>query len=129
LNNNWITEKKVRIIMQYGLKPHPDLPYVPTIYSLIKTEDDRQAISLLVARLEYGRPFFMPPKVDAGIVEAVRRAFDATMRDKDFLAQADKEQLEISAMSGEEVAALVAKVNATPPAIVERVRKALAAQP
>jgi len=129
LNSNWINDKKVRIIMQYGLKAHPDLADVPTIFSLVHNDEDRQALTLLVSRLEYGRPFFMPPKVSPALVGLMRRAFDATMRDKEFLAEAEKEQLEISAMSGEEVAELVTKVNATPPAIVERVKHALQTPP
>ena len=127
LNANWLADKSVKVIMQYGMDKHPDLPDVPTVFSLAKNEADRQALNLIVSRLEYGRPFFLPPGVPAARVEALRRAFDETMKDPEFLDEAAKAQIEVSPMTGEEVAALVKKVSATPPAIVARVKAALEA--
>jgi tripartite-type tricarboxylate transporter receptor subunit TctC len=80
---------------------------------------------LIVSRLEYGRPFFLPPEVPAARVEALRRAFDASVKDPEYLAEAEKQQLEVSPMTGEDVAALIRKVAQTPPDIVARVRAAL----
>ena len=82
---------------------------------------------MLFARTEYGRPYFLPPDVPAERVEALRRAFDATMRDQAFIADAARLQLEIDPMTGEEVQALVAQLTRTPPEIVARVRAALEA--
>src|SRR3954447_21840023 len=88
--NDWLTEKKIRILAQWDLKKHPEMADVPMFFDVAKTEADKQALNLALARLEFGRPFYMPPGVPAERVEAVRRAFDATMKDKEFLADADK---------------------------------------
>ena len=121
----WITERKIKVIAQYGLKRHPDLAEVPTMLELAKSDPDRQAMTMLFARTEYGRPYFLPPEVPAARVEALRRAFDATMRDPAFVSDAAKLQLEIDPMTGEAVQALVGDLAATPPDVVARVRAIL----
>jgi tripartite-type tricarboxylate transporter receptor subunit TctC len=123
----WIAEKKIKVIAQYGLKRHPELAGVPAMLELAASEPDRQALAMLFARAEYGRPYFLPPDVPAERVTALRRAFDATMKDPAFVADAARLQLDIDPMTGEEVQALVAQLNRTPPAIVTRVRAALEA--
>ena len=85
---HWITEKKIKVIAQYGLKRHAELADVPTMLELARTDADRQAMTMLFARTEYGRPYFLPPDVPAERVEALRRAFDATMKDPAFVAEA-----------------------------------------
>ena len=123
----WIAEKKIKVIAQYGLKRHPELAGVPAMLEQTATEPDRQALTMLFARTEYGRPYFLPPDVPPARVAALRRAFDATMRDRAFVADAARLQLEIDPMTGEEVQALVAQLARTPPEIVTRVRAALEA--
>jgi tripartite-type tricarboxylate transporter receptor subunit TctC len=125
INSNWLQEKKIKVIAQWGMRKHPDLPDVPSMLDLAKTDADRQALLLGLARLEFGRPFFVPPGVPAERVEALRRAFDATMKDPGFLAEADKLKLDIDPLTGEQVAELVAQVSRTPPDIAARVRTAL----
>jgi tripartite-type tricarboxylate transporter receptor subunit TctC len=122
----WLNEGKIRIPVQFGFERHPDLPQVPTAMSLATTEAQRQALSLVFARQEYGRPFFAPPGVPAARVAALRRAFDATMKDPEFLAEADKLKLEIEPMTGEVLQSMVAKIAATPPEVAQQVRDALA---
>ncbi len=121
----WIAEKKIKVIAQYGLKRNSDLADVPAMLELAATEPDRQALAMLFARTEYGRPYFLPPDVPPARVAALRRAFDATMRDSAFVADAARLQLDIDPMTGEEVQALVAQLAVTPPPIVARVRAAL----
>ena len=118
-------EKKVNIIMQYGRERNPELPDVPSIYQLAKTPADEQALQLMTLKLQYGRPFFLPPDVPAARVEALRRAFDATVADPAYRADAAKASLDLSPITGEDVAKLVAQVLATPPDVVRRVREAL----
>jgi tripartite-type tricarboxylate transporter receptor subunit TctC len=122
---SWIADKKVRIIAQWGIKPNPELSDVPLIFDLAKTESDRQALALAVARVEFGRPFFLPPNVPAARVEALRRAFDATMKDPGFMAEEEAAKLEIDPASGEQVAALIEQLYRTPPDTVARVRAAM----
>jgi tripartite-type tricarboxylate transporter receptor subunit TctC len=126
LKSEWIADKKIHVVMQYSMKRSPVFPDVPAIGELAKNDTDRQAIEMMVTRLQFGRPFFLPPDVPADRVEALRRAFDATMKDPAYLAEAEKAKLDISPMRGEEIGPLVAKVLATPPEIVARVRAALA---
>jgi tripartite-type tricarboxylate transporter receptor subunit TctC len=121
----WIAEKRIRVIAQYGLHRDPELADAPTMLELAKTDADRQALTMMFARTEYGRPYFAPPDVPAARVEALRRAFDATMKDPDFVADAAQLQLDLSPMTGEEVQALVVKLAGTPTDIVARVRAAL----
>src|SRR5439155_4892791 len=118
---HWIDEKKIRVLAQYGLKRHSDLAHIPTMLELAQSEGDRQALAMLFARAEYGRPYFLPPDVPAERVKALRRAFDATMKEPAFIADAARLQLDIDPMTGEEVQALVAQLARTSTAIVARV--------
>jgi tripartite-type tricarboxylate transporter receptor subunit TctC len=122
----WIKEKKIRILAQWALRKHPEMPDVPLILELAKTEEQKQSMALALARLEFGRPFFLPPNVPAERVTAIRRAFDATMKDPEFLAEAEKLKIEVDPLTGEQVAALIVDIYKTPAATVERVREAMA---
>jgi tripartite-type tricarboxylate transporter receptor subunit TctC len=125
LNGEWVRDKKVKVLAQWALRKHPDLGDVPMVLDLAKTEADRAALELLIARLEYGRPYFVPPGVPSDRVQALRRAFDATMKDKEFLADAVKFKLEIDPLTGEQVQEVIARVIKTPEPVAARVRKAL----
>jgi len=128
LNLKQYEDKLIRILAVWGAREHPELRGIPLIASVAKTPEQKQALQLALARLEFGRPFFMPPNVPADRVNAVRRAFDATMKDKEFLAEADKLKLEIDPMSGEELAKTLEEIARTPPDVVERVRTAYEAR-
>jgi tripartite-type tricarboxylate transporter receptor subunit TctC len=123
----WIAENKIKVVAQFGLRRHAELPDVPLMMDLAKTDADRQALSMMFGRTEYGRPYFVPPDVPAERVQALRRAFDATMKDPAFVADAAKLQLQVDPMTGEEVQTLVAQLAETPPEVVARVRAALEA--
>ncbi len=125
INSNWIAEKKIRILAQWALKKNPELGDVPFFFDLAKTDAERAALRMMLARLEYGRPFFLPPNVPAARVDALRRAFDATMKDPAYLAEADKLKIEVDPLTGEQVAALVEQVSRTPAETVARVRSAM----
>src|SRR5882672_8903330 len=124
---HWISEKKIRVLAQYGLERHSELADVPTMLELARSDADRQAMTMLFARTEYGRPYFLPPDVPAERVAALRRAFDATMRDEAFIAEAAKLQFDVDPLTGEQVQVLVAQLAATPREVVARVRAALEA--
>jgi tripartite-type tricarboxylate transporter receptor subunit TctC len=124
---HWISDKKIKVLAQYGLKRHPELADVPTMLELAKSDADRQAMTMLFARTEYGRPYFLPPDVPEERVAALRRAFDATMKDTAFIAEAAKLQFDVDPLTGEQVQALVGQLAATPREIVTRVRTALEA--
>jgi tripartite-type tricarboxylate transporter receptor subunit TctC len=128
LNLKQYEDKLIRILMVWGAREHPELKGIPLASSFAKTQEHKQALQLALARLEFGRPFFMPPTVPAARVNAIRRAFDATMKDKEFLAEADKLKLEISPMSGEEISQMLEEIAKTPAEVVERVKAAYAAR-
>ena len=123
-----LQQKKVKVIAQWGPHENADLPGVPNIFSLAKTDADRQALMLVLGRLEYGRPFFVPPGVPEDRVAALRTAFDAAMKDPGLLKDAAKARLDINPLTGAEVATLVAQAVMTPPAVVARVKQALNAR-
>src|SRR6266851_1998398 len=125
INANWVPEKKIRILAQWALKKNAELGDVPLFLDLATTDAKRAALKLMLARLEYGRPFFLPPNVPAARVSALRQAFDATMRDPAYLAEADKLKIDVDPLSGGEVAALIEQVSRTPADTVARVRTAL----
>jgi tripartite-type tricarboxylate transporter receptor subunit TctC len=126
LSGKQLAEKKMKVIAQYGFKKHPELPDVPLVYDLAKSQEDKLAMRLTFARQDYDRGYFLPPEVPAGHVEILRRAFDATMKDPEFLTEAKRMKLDIDAMTGERVDELVREVSATPAPIVARVRAAIA---
>jgi tripartite-type tricarboxylate transporter receptor subunit TctC len=123
----WIADRKIRLIAQYGLRRHAELADVPSMLELAKSDADRRALLMLFARTEYGRPYFLPPEVPAARVAALRHAFDETMRDPAFVADAAKLQLDVDPMSGEQVQALVGDLARTPSEVMARVRGILAA--
>jgi tripartite-type tricarboxylate transporter receptor subunit TctC len=116
----WYTEKKFSILMQLALQKHPDLPDVPLIVDLAKTDEQRQMLKMVFARQVMGRPFMAPPGLPPDRAQALRKAFMDTMNDKDFLAETEKAQMEITPVSGEHLDQLVKEVYATPKAIAAK---------
>ncbi len=122
-----ITEKKIRIIVQHGFKKHPDLPDVPSIFDLAKTEADRQALTFMLARQEAAKPYFGPPDIPPERLALLRQAFDATVHDPKFVALTMRAGVTLDGpMTGDELAALAARLAQTPRSVVERVDHMLA---
>jgi tripartite-type tricarboxylate transporter receptor subunit TctC len=128
MKSDWLRDKQIKLIAQWSFEKHPELPDVPNMLDLAKNDADRAAMRLVMARLDIGRPFFVPPGVPAERVNALRRAFDATMKDPAYLAEADKLKIEVNPLTGEQLAALVEQVSRTPADIVARVRTAMEAK-
>jgi tripartite-type tricarboxylate transporter receptor subunit TctC len=121
----WIRDRQVNIIVQMGMTPHPDIKGVPMAIELARTPDDRRIMEIVFAKFGMSRPFMAPPGLPAERLDALRRAFDATLRDPIVLAEAKKLGMEIKPVSGEDVAALVARMMNTPEALAQRARDVL----
>jgi tripartite-type tricarboxylate transporter receptor subunit TctC len=126
---DWLKEKKVAILYQQALEKHPDLPDVPLVIDLAKNAEDRQILELVMIPLLFGRPYAAPPGVPMDRVAALRKAFDETMTDKEFLADANKGKLEIEPVSGAKMEELLKKAYATPKHLVEKLAWASKFQP
>lgn len=112
---------QVVILLQLALSKHRDLPDVPLITDLARTEEERAILELICAPQALGRPFAASPKTPPQIIHVLRRAFDATLTDPAFLAEAEKRKIEINnPMTGEEIDALIARMHKQPPALVEK---------
>lgn len=121
---DWITEKKVKILLQYGPEKSPELPTAPFLRDLVRSEDDRALLLAAEGPLLLGRPYLLPPGVPADRVVAMRRAFAATLRDPEFLADAKRQQLDVSSpRTGEQLQQELERIYRSPPLIVERLRR------
>jgi tripartite-type tricarboxylate transporter receptor subunit TctC len=121
----WLDEKKINVLIQLSLEKHPDLPNVPLVVDLAKTDEDKKIMRLLFARQVMGRPFLAPPDLPPDRLAALRKAFMDTMRDKEFFADAERGKLEITPVSGEGIQKLVGEVYATPAAVTKRATELL----
>jgi len=121
----WVKDKKINFLVQFLTKRHEDLPNVPAIVELARTPEERQLFSLFANDGEVGKAVFAPPGVPAATVALFRRAWDAMIKDPEYVADADKLQLERDAMSGEQLQRLIETVAATPRPIVERAKSLL----
>ena len=119
-HQKWLDEKKFSVLVQLALDKHPDLPDVPLVIDLAKTDEQRQILRLIFARQVMGRPFLAPPNVPQDRAEALRNAFMATMKDKDYLADTAKTQMEINPVPGDKLQALVKEIYSTPPEIAQK---------
>jgi tripartite-type tricarboxylate transporter receptor subunit TctC len=124
-NPTWLADKKFNLLVQFALAKSPELPDVPLIMDLTTSPEQRQILRLILARQVMGRPFLAPPGVPAERKEALRRAFDATMRDPEFLADAEKTDLEVNPVAGEAIDALLAELYQTPKAVADKAARAI----
>lgn len=126
----WISENKVRLLLQYGLVPHPELKHVPFALDLLKDMPaERKLMEVASAALALGRPFVAPPEVPADRLALLRKGFALTFADKQFLADCDKQGLECDMPStGEELQRIVADSYAAPQEIIERLQSVYASR-
>ena len=121
----WIPEKKLNYLVHMSETKAPELQHVPLISEFAKTDRQKQILRLVLSRQTMGRPFAAPPGVPEDRKQALRRAFDATLKDPAFLAEAEKLKLDVNPVTGEEVDKLIAELYATPKDVVEETRVAI----
>ena len=118
----WLKDRKINILYQMSIEKHPDLPHVPAIIDYAKTAEDRSVFEFLFAPQQMGRPFFAPPGVPAERVRALREAFAQTLKDAQFLAEAEKSGIEVQLVDGERIQKLVDTIYASPTDVIARAK-------
>lgn len=123
--SGFLRDRKINVLVQLGMRKHPDHPEVPLVLDLARNPQDRAALELIFAPQTFARPLALPPDVPSERVALLRRAFDDAMRDPKLIADAQHQQLETELVTGEAIDALLAKLYASPKPLVDRARVAL----
>ena len=117
---DWIEGKKINVLVQLGLTKNAELPDVPLAVDLLKNPDDRKVLELIVLPQEFGRPFVAPPGVPADRMAIYRKAFQAVLKDPQFLAESAKQRLSIEPLDDRQIVALLDRAYAAPKRIHDR---------
>ena len=120
ISYDWIENRKINVIVQLGLGKNPELPDVPLALDLLKNPDDRKVLELIVLPQEFGRPFVAPPGVPADRMAVYRKAFQAVLRDEQFLAESARQRLSIAPLDDRQIQALLERAYAAPKPIHDR---------
>lgn len=113
-------------VLQLGSKPHPDLPQVPLAIDFAKTDEARKLIQVAIYDLEtYSRPYTLPPGTPKDRVETLRKAFMATLKDPEFLAEAKTSKMDIEPVSGEELQGTIARLFKLEPPLLLKLKEIL----
>jgi tripartite-type tricarboxylate transporter receptor subunit TctC len=125
--SEWVRDKKINVLVQVSLEPLDELTKagVPHIWQFVKDENERKVAELVVSQQVFQRSYIVPPGTPAEQVNILRTAFDATMSDPAFLADAKKMKIAISPLSGAKVQDVIAKLYATPKDLVARAKNAI----
>jgi tripartite-type tricarboxylate transporter receptor subunit TctC len=128
---DWVSKGFVNVLVQENLSGNPifDKMGVPKSIDLVKTPEQRQIMELAYMQQAFGRPYILPPGTSPDRVAALRKAFMDACRDPELLAEAEKMRVEVGPLSGEDIQALVEKMYALPPELVEKTRAALVYKP
>jgi tripartite-type tricarboxylate transporter receptor subunit TctC len=123
-NRDWVEDKKINILMQVGNKPDPDFKDVPLMTELATNADDKRILAIYSGDVALGRSFITTPAVPADRLAALRKAFDETMKDPEFLADAKKINMAVRPLGHVELTAAAMEILTTPPELIEKAKKA-----
>ncbi len=118
----WLDDGSIKVVVQLGLKRHPDLKDVPFVMDFAKTDEQKAILKLIFARNALAYPFLAPPGISAERAQILRKAFDEAMKDPALLADAKSSTLEIAPVSGDELETLLADIYRTPKDVVAKAR-------
>jgi hypothetical protein len=115
------------VLLQIGLERNDELSKmgVPHVWDYVKGGMDRAVVELVIGQQVFQRSYIAPPEIPAAPLSILRGAFDATMADTQFLADADKLRIDIAPLSGVKVQEIVQKLHATPKDVVQAARTAI----
>ena len=119
-HNERVKTGAIRILVQLGLKKHPELPDVPLALDFARNEEERRILETAFLPYEFGRPFMMAPGVPMDRLTALRKAFMATMLDPEFLKEATAATLEVNPIEPARLQELVERAYSLPPRMIER---------
>jgi tripartite-type tricarboxylate transporter receptor subunit TctC len=122
---DWFASHKVTVPIQVALNRNIQFPDVPAVVELAEDERTRNILRLALAAEDMDRPILVPPGVPAERLAALRVAFHAAMNDPGFIAEAERQRLEIDEVAGEKVAAIIAAAFALPPETVRAANDAM----
>ncbi len=125
-HSDWMKANKVNMPVQFGLRKEADIPQVPAVMDLVKGEQQTKMVRLILAGQAMARPYAAPPGIPDDRRRALIAAFDATMKDPEFLADAEKLQADVSPVTAGEIEKLLADVYATPKDVIALAAKAIA---
>jgi tripartite-type tricarboxylate transporter receptor subunit TctC len=117
----WFDKGVVNVLFQAGTEPNPEVKNAPFLLDLIKNPEHKQALEFLYAGQGIGRPFIAPPDMPPAVVKVVRAAFNATMKDPEFIADATKMKLDVHPEDGQKLESLIRRIYATPKHLVDQV--------
>lgn len=120
---DWVSDRKIRVMMQLGFDKDPELPDAPMLIELAMSEEDRQIVRLVFGSQEMARPLLAPPGVPQARIAALRTAFERTMKDPEFLAEAKRLKLPVRITTWPEIKKLISEVYATPEPVLSRAAK------
>jgi tripartite-type tricarboxylate transporter receptor subunit TctC len=120
----WLDQKLATLVIQWGTRRHPELPDLPTMTELAKTDQDRQVLALYGAATDIGKSLVAPPGLPDERVRTLRDGFMAMLKDPDLLDEVKKANLDFDWQSGEDLQKFIAEVSNVSPAVVERARQA-----
>jgi tripartite-type tricarboxylate transporter receptor subunit TctC len=118
-NKNWLQERKIDILMQFSHRKLDDLPDVALVTELATTDLQKQILNLVLTSQMMARVVVAPPDVPAERVAALRKAFDETMKDQDFLLEAARLGAPVDPVSGAEIQQVIADMFRTPADVVK----------
>jgi tripartite-type tricarboxylate transporter receptor subunit TctC len=127
-NEEWLKDKKINLILQFALEKNAELPNVPLIMDVAKTDEQKKVLRLLMARQAIARPVVASHAIPADRLAALRKAFDETMKDPDFIADAKKVDLDVAPVRGEAIDKILADIRETSPAIIAKAKASLKSQ-
>jgi tripartite-type tricarboxylate transporter receptor subunit TctC len=120
---DWMKEKKARILIQFGTERLANLKDVPTAIELASDEASKQMLRVYATKFKTTYPILLPPDVPDARVKTVQKAFDDTMKDKAFIADAEKIGIDVEPLSGAEIEKVMAEINAAPQDVIDRLRQ------
>jgi tripartite-type tricarboxylate transporter receptor subunit TctC len=121
---DWLKSGKIRILVQFALHRHPELPDVPTAIELARTTRQAALMKAVVSASEIGMSFYMPPRVPAERLSELQTAFDKCMKDPAFMADLKKLNLGLDPLSGQAVSELVTEVKNIPDDLIPDLKRA-----